>query len=103
MTFSLGGERGADDIPALAYAAAALYRERHFRTDGTPADETLVAAAGRRGTRPWKRPDPPFNAADLAMMDRVSDPRLWPDGSEAAFAMAKTDCRMAVWSDRPMY
>ena len=33
----------------------------------------------------------PFNAIDLAMMDRVSDPQLSADGSEAAFAVAETD------------
>ena len=33
----------------------------------------------------------PFNATDLAMMDRVSDPQLSPDGSRAAFAVRETD------------
>ncbi|MBU6469163.1 MAG: S9 family peptidase [Gammaproteobacteria bacterium] len=33
----------------------------------------------------------PFNATDLAMMDRVSDPQLSPHGFRAAFAVAETD------------
>jgi len=33
----------------------------------------------------------PFNAHDLAMMDRVSDPRLSPSGNEVAFTVRSTD------------
>ncbi|MGH8321532.1 MAG: prolyl oligopeptidase family serine peptidase [Gammaproteobacteria bacterium] len=33
----------------------------------------------------------PFTARDLVMMDRVSDPQLSPDNSEAAFAVRETD------------
>jgi len=33
----------------------------------------------------------PFDAKDLVMMDRVSDPHLSPDGSELAFAVRETD------------
>ncbi|HJP97841.1 MAG TPA: S9 family peptidase, partial [Rhodanobacteraceae bacterium] len=33
----------------------------------------------------------PFNAHDLAMMDRVSDPHLSPNGSEIAFTVRSTD------------
>ncbi|MGH8234644.1 MAG: prolyl oligopeptidase family serine peptidase [Rhodanobacteraceae bacterium] len=33
----------------------------------------------------------PFNAHDLAMMDRVSDPHLSPNGNEVAFAVRSTD------------
>jgi dipeptidyl aminopeptidase/acylaminoacyl peptidase len=33
----------------------------------------------------------PFDAKDLVMMDRVSDPRLSPDGSQLAFSVRETD------------
>jgi dipeptidyl aminopeptidase/acylaminoacyl peptidase len=33
----------------------------------------------------------PFNALDLAMMSRVSDPHLSPDGSQVAFSVRETD------------
>lgn len=33
----------------------------------------------------------PFDAQDLVMMDRVSDPHLSPDGSQVAFAVRETD------------
>lgn len=33
----------------------------------------------------------PFNAHDLAMMDRVSDPHLSPNGNEVAFTVRSTD------------
>ncbi|HVX04233.1 MAG TPA: S9 family peptidase [Rhodanobacteraceae bacterium] len=33
----------------------------------------------------------PFNAHDLAMMDRMSDPHLSPDGNEVAFSVRSTD------------
>src|SRR5579859_2201658 len=33
----------------------------------------------------------PFDAHDLVMMDRVSDPHLSPDGSRVAFAVRETD------------
>ncbi|HEX7128852.1 MAG TPA: S9 family peptidase, partial [Rhodanobacteraceae bacterium] len=33
----------------------------------------------------------PFNAHDLVMMDRVSDPHLTPDGSHVAFSVRSTD------------
>ncbi|HKZ09519.1 MAG TPA: S9 family peptidase, partial [Rhodanobacteraceae bacterium] len=33
----------------------------------------------------------PFSAHDLAMMDRVSDPHLSPNGSTVAFAVRSTD------------
>ena len=33
----------------------------------------------------------PFNARDLAMMDRVSDPQLSPDGGRVAFTVDETD------------
>lgn len=33
----------------------------------------------------------PFTAHDLAMMDRVSDPHLSPDGNEVAFTVRSTD------------
>jgi dipeptidyl aminopeptidase/acylaminoacyl peptidase len=33
----------------------------------------------------------PFNAHDLAMMDRVSDPHLSPNGAEVAFSVRSTD------------
>lgn len=33
----------------------------------------------------------PFNVRDLVMMDRVSDPRLSPDGSQVAFVVRETD------------
>ncbi|HEV2110429.1 MAG TPA: LpqB family beta-propeller domain-containing protein, partial [Gammaproteobacteria bacterium] len=33
----------------------------------------------------------PFDAHDLVMMDRVSDPHLSPDGSQVAFSVRETD------------
>jgi dipeptidyl aminopeptidase/acylaminoacyl peptidase len=33
----------------------------------------------------------PFNAKDLVMMSRVSDPQLSPDGQLAAFSVRATD------------
>ncbi|MGH8403317.1 MAG: S9 family peptidase, partial [Gammaproteobacteria bacterium] len=36
-------------------------------------------------------PAHPFNATDLAMMDRVSDPQLSPDRRHAAFSVRQTD------------
>ena len=33
----------------------------------------------------------PFNAQDLAMMDRVSDPHLSPSGDAVAFSVRSTD------------
>ncbi|HEX6550593.1 MAG TPA: S9 family peptidase [Gammaproteobacteria bacterium] len=45
---------------------------------------TPAFAAGSASTHP-------FNAMDLAMMARVSDPHLSPDGAEVAFSVRETD------------
>ena len=47
---------------------------------------SLLAAPALAASAPH-----PFDAHDLVMMDRVSDPHLSPDSSQVAFAVRETD------------
>jgi dipeptidyl aminopeptidase/acylaminoacyl peptidase len=53
----------------------------------------VSAAAGQSAdaTKSGARTPHPFTVHDLVMMDRVSDPRLSPDGRYAAFSVRSTD------------
>ncbi|MGH7633595.1 MAG: S9 family peptidase, partial [Gemmatimonadaceae bacterium] len=53
----------------------------------------VSAASARRAdaTMPTVHAPHPFSVHDLVMMDRVSDPRLSPDGRYAAFSVRSTD------------
>ena len=51
---------------------------------------TLILAAGQALAAPAPQTHP-FDAEDLAMMSRVSDPQLAPDDSQVAFSVRETD------------
>ncbi|HET7307203.1 MAG TPA: S9 family peptidase [Gammaproteobacteria bacterium] len=51
----------------------------------------LAAALLASGLAPARADTHPFNAQDLVMMSRVSDPQLSPDGHLAAFTVRATD------------
>src|SRR5688500_12175620 len=68
---------------------------------------TLAALAARIGAPPLAPPAAPagprpFTARDLNMLDRVSDPRLSPDGERVLYALRSTSWannrgRNALW------
>ena len=48
----------------------------------------LAGAPGAAGAKPKRQP---FSAHDLVMLERVSDPRLAPDGRHVSYQLRETD------------
>ncbi len=51
----------------------------------------LANTAPARGAEPNAAEKRPLNVRDLVMMERVSDPRISPDGKFVAYQVRKTD------------
>ena len=67
--------------PLIACLLLALAATPALAADADVVDTSFVKVQGAH----------PFNVRDLAMMDRVSDPQLSPDGRYAAFGVRSTD------------